>query len=568
METNYIFFLRNFAAKSGCLFLFLILLTSNFGGNILNAQVSAYSFSQTNGAYSSINGATILGTATANTGAIPSLDTASFPVTIPFSFFFNGQNYTDFNMSTNGYITFGTGLATGSTPISGTTTYDGAISAWGRDINAVFDIVGKTGNMSYAIEGTAPNRVAVMQWENFRPTYTTTATSAYVFSFQIRLAETTNVISTVYSDGSYLIGSTAYSATNTQIGLRGATNADFNNRTNPSTVAFTSSTAGTANSNGQSFSTTASPAGMPTPGLTYTWTPPTCIFPTNITISNISSTSASVNWTASVSAPTNGYDIFVSTSNTPPTAASTPTLTGVTGTSFVLTGLTPSTQYYVWVRSNCGVGDFSNWSNLKLFNSACQPPAITGTTGSTICPNSTATLTATADAGATIHWYDAGGTEVATGPNFTTPSLSSTTTYYTSASVGTSNVPVGKTTYSAGPSSGAGTTNFGLVFDVFSPCILSSLTIYPVSPSGAAGIVIIDVIDENGNILNTHTENVVGAPVGAPVAHIVNVNFALIPGTNYKLRHSSHAGISGYCLTLLLLHREETMDILLIWQEY
>src|SRR5690606_40202415 len=51
----------------------------------------------------------------------------------------------------------------------------------------------------------------------------------------------------------------------------------------------------------------------------------------------------------------------------------------------------------------------------------CQPPAITGTTSSTsstpMCMYDTATLTATADAGATINWYDAptGGTAVGTG---------------------------------------------------------------------------------------------------------------------------------------------------------
>src|SRR5690606_31604465 len=73
----------------------------------------------------------------------------------------------------------------------------------------------------------------------------------------------------------------------------------------------------------------------------------------------------------------------------------------------------------------------------------CQPPAITGTTSSTsstpMCMYDTATLTATADAGATINWYDAptGGTAVGTGATFTTPALAASTQYYVSASTGT-----------------------------------------------------------------------------------------------------------------------------------
>lgn len=373
MKNIYFKSLRTTTAGRIWLGLLLLLFASSIGTTDLNAQVSGYIFSQSNGSYSATTGGTVLGTATANSGAIASLDTVSYPVTIPFGFVFNGQTYTDLNMSSNGYITFGTGLATGSTPISSTTTYDGAISAWGRDNNAVFDILGKTGNMSFAIEGTAPNRVAVMQWENFRPTYLSSPTAAYVFSFQIRLAETTNVISIVYSVGSYLLGNNPYFATNTQIGLRGATNADYNNRYNPSTVAFGSSTIGTANSNGQSFNTITDPPGMPTPGLTYTWTPPTCIVPSSLSVSNITTNSATLDWTASTSAPANGYDIYYSMSSVAPVSTTIPTIAGVTGLSQNLTALTPASTYYVWIRSVCSTTDASNWKALPTLRTACGP---------------------------------------------------------------------------------------------------------------------------------------------------------------------------------------------------
>src|SRR5690606_3734056 len=128
-----------------------------------------------------------------------------------------------------------------------------------------------------------------------------------------------------------------------------------------------------------------------------------------------------VEWDASVTPPAMGYDVYYSTSNTPPTAASVPQATNVSGLTTPISGLQPQTKYYVWVRSHCAAADQSAWSAIPVeFNTECQPPAITGTTSSTsstpMCMYDTATLTATADAGATIKWYDAptGGTAVGT----------------------------------------------------------------------------------------------------------------------------------------------------------
>jgi hypothetical protein len=64
-------------------------------------------------------------------------------------------------------------------------------------------------------------------------------------------------------------------------------------------------------------------------------------------------------------------------------------------------------------------------------------PTITSTTPSSRCETGTVTLGATASSG-TINWYAAatGGTSLGTGNSFTTPSLSSTTTYYVDANNG------------------------------------------------------------------------------------------------------------------------------------
>lgn len=61
-------------------------------------------------------------------------------------------------------------------------------------------------------------------------------------------------------------------------------------------------------------------------------------------------------------------------------------------------------------------------------------PSITGSTPSSRCGNGTVTLGATRSAG-TINWYTAatGGSSIGTGTSFTTPIISSTTTYYVDA---------------------------------------------------------------------------------------------------------------------------------------
>src|SRR5690606_40315207 len=110
--------------------------------------------------------------------------------------------------------------------------------------------------------------------------------------------------------------------------------------------------------------------------------------------------------------------------------------------------------------------------------------------------------------------------------------------------------PVGKTAPETGATGGAGTTLFGLVFDVFAPVTIETVTIYPVSATSATGTVIIDVLNSAGAIVHSATVNVTGSPVSAPVPQVVNLGFAIAPGTSYKIDrkstrlNSSHVKIS------------------------
>ncbi|WP_056013269.1 fibronectin type III domain-containing protein [Chryseobacterium aquaticum] len=337
---------------------------------ITNAQVSSYSFTQSSGTYTALTTPTVLATAT----TANSLDSAIYPVTLPFNFSFNGVNYSSLNVSTNGFITFGgtTPSAFTSTPISSTEAYAGAVSAFGRDLNAIANVTSVFGTVSWGVVGTAPNREIVIQWADFRPTYTTSTTAAYAFSFQIRLRETAKTIAVVYKGGSYLAGTTTYSST-AQIGLRGANNADYNNRLNATTLAFGSSTAGTANNSSQAFNTTAATPGMPANGLTYTWTPPSCFGVSGLVATGMTTSSASISWLAPSVPPANGYDIYYSTTTTPP---GTPQIINVpnTATSYVIPGLNAATTYYVWVRAKCSPTDQSPLvSPLAVYTGHCLP---------------------------------------------------------------------------------------------------------------------------------------------------------------------------------------------------
>ena len=102
-------------------------------------QVSAYVFSSSTGSYSAITGGTVLGTATSGGSGNTALDAINYNLpsgTIPFAFKFNGVDYTGMNVRTDGYITFGTTApsSSGTSPISASTTYDGAISPMGYNL--------------------------------------------------------------------------------------------------------------------------------------------------------------------------------------------------------------------------------------------------------------------------------------------------------------------------------------------------------------------------------------------------------------------------------------------------
>ncbi len=101
-----------------------------------------------------------------------------------------------------------------------------------------------------------------------------------------------------------------------------------------------------------------------------------------------------------------------------------------TGAVFTTSALSNNTTYYVAVSSN-GCVSPSRFAVTVAVNAI---PTVSGITGSiNICSGNTTTLTASSSAATpTFNWYSVstGGSPLFTGANFTTPVLSSNTTYY------------------------------------------------------------------------------------------------------------------------------------------
>lgn len=377
------------------------------------SQVSAYTFSQTNGTYVPLTDKTPIATAT-GTSAATSMDTSVIVLpagTIPFTFVFNGMPYTGLHVSNNGYIAFGTTgptLNTPTAPISATTAYDGAISAWGTDINAQYiaaqNIIGE---ISYGVEGQAPNRVFVIEYKNFRPYYSTSTTILSRMSYQIRLFETSNKIEIVYD---LPVMPTAVTTSKTvEIGLRGATNADFNNRTNTTSQLFDASTAGTTNGSKQNYTTTATP-GLPAAGLTYTYTPPSCPLGVNLVAYTNGSVAnhGEVTWTRYIGEPMS-YMYELRTSGAPGSGSTGLEAMGmlpgnVTSKSF--NTIQENVNYSFYLKTICTDTEFSNWSApSSLYRGYCS----SSSTGSTYYMTGFSTSEALVDISNLNSGFSAGG---------------------------------------------------------------------------------------------------------------------------------------------------------------
>jgi hypothetical protein len=237
---------------------------------------NAYGFIQETNSYSEITGGTSLGTETSDSQyfidpATPAGGTISSGVGFPigFDFLFNGTYFDRLGVNTNGWLSLGQSTLTpsvnmqtsnSSSPLAGTSTATptylrSRIAGFARDLQAQ---VGAT--IRVETIGTAPNRVCVIQWKNYKR-YGATYSNVDNMNFQIRLYEGTNEVKIMY--GTFITSSTT--STTGQVGIGGSLNSIFMART--STTDWANSVAATVNSATMTLSNTVFPAS----GLTYTY---------------------------------------------------------------------------------------------------------------------------------------------------------------------------------------------------------------------------------------------------------------------------------------------------------
>lgn len=291
------------------------------------AQSSAnYAFSTaTDGSLSDMSsGTTQLVAASVDDGVSPVLP-------IGFDFYFLGTRYSQFSASSNGFLRLGPTAVTGTTYALGTASTP-LIASLGSDL-----VTSGTGRVHYKVEGTAPNRVLVVEFLNMHIVFSATPTPDG--TSQIRLYESTGVIELVYG------------------GMVRNASQGFQNGLPPQHIGFSNgSAAGTLatidTSNGLS---TAAPTpnqftlGQPMSSLNsssqgqrrvYRFSPPLPSAPTDLSFTAVTPVGMTLNW--SDSANELAYAVLRSTDGTTfSQVASLPANT----TSFPVSGLQPATSY-------------------------------------------------------------------------------------------------------------------------------------------------------------------------------------------------------------------------------
>lgn len=337
----------------------------------LRAQVSTYGYSEFSPTYTDLDSSmkTIL-----VPGATPAIwGDAIVNTVIGFNFVFNGATYSVMDVSANGFITFGgtPPALTYTTPISNpSATYTGAISGYGANLNVntiAYDATYPTiqsNCISKLVTGTAPNRICKVEYRQVRRT-----TSGSLISFQIWLHETTNQVE-IYFDDYDVPNPTITTTTGGQCGLRGTSNTDFNNRQNVANTSWSTTSAGAAANSALRIT-----AGYYIPvaaNRQFQWTPNNCVSPISLTMSDILITSASVNFVDPIPNPSSDYQYEIRTSGAVGSGPAGLTQSGtipVGGSPYNFTGLTASTAYTLYLRSNCG-GTYGLWKSVP-FTTLC-----------------------------------------------------------------------------------------------------------------------------------------------------------------------------------------------------
>ncbi|NUY82713.1 Ig-like domain-containing protein, partial [Flavobacterium sp. MAH-1] len=194
---------------------------------------------------------------------------------------------------------------------------------------------------------------------------------------------------------------------------------------------------------------------------------------------------------------------------------------GATNPTYTTPVLSAPASYFLRVTcANGGAFADSNTVSIGVNN-----PSVTGFVPGSRCGTGTVNLSATGSAGTSVIWYEAasGGAPLYTGENFTTPSISSTTTYYVEANAG------GSSGY-AGPSGNATSTNgtnvgsHGVSLTTTIPNVTINSIRVPFTGTGTITFALKDT--GNTTVLASYVSGTVTGSGLTPIVVPVNINIA------------------------------------------
>ncbi|WP_291275852.1 fibronectin type III domain-containing protein, partial [Flavobacterium sp.] len=205
--------------------------------------------------------------------------------------------------------------------------------------------------------------------------------------------------------------------------------------------------------------------------------------------------------------------------------------TSVVGTaSSLAVSPTSDKTYTLTITDNAGT------QLVKTATVSVNNPQPISVLGQTICASSAAfTLSATESvSGNLLNWYatQTGGNILASGNTFTTPTLSTSTTYYVEENaLGVASTGLGRAATTATASTTPST--YGLVFNLNVKTKLNSVDVYLASTT--AGNLVIELQNSAGTVINSKTIAVPAGNATTPVQYTLPLDFIIPAGTGYRL---------------------------------
>lgn len=399
------------------------------------------------------------GTYTALAGGTPFTDVESddvLPSTmIPLGFTFNfcGVDYTQIRAGSNGFMSFSASASNTAGNSSGSLNTIKPALFWLWDDLDGENVPPGTSEAHYETSGPVGSRVFTFEYKNWEWNWNSNVATV---SVQVKLYEGTNVVEYVYE---------ALTAAGNPSGSSGASIGIADGASTPTYLSLDNSTASpTASATTFTSNITTKPA----TGQIYRFTPPeSCStvagLPTSGTI-ELSSTDicngGSLGMTVATNVPMPATVGITYEWQTSPTGAAPWVTIGTTNDpSFSTPGVNGYYRCEILCQGTTSVLVTPSSAEVIVLN-----PQLTGTTEGERCGPGTVDLSATADAGSTINWYEnaTGGASLFEGANFSTPYITESTTYYTAASIGGSGISGELETLTGGTNGCGGGTMFNL----------------------------------------------------------------------------------------------------------